>query len=149
MGRGYQPLHLVILAPICSLMPQLPWSMARVTPLMAHCQNQHICRSKGLRGSPDFPPLMVWLIWVLLFCSMNGCMNQKLRANQITWLIKLNKEGHIDSTVSVTNVLMFVIIAQCIRLIAVNKTIKQGGEWDKNLNHFTFSSSIYSDTVWN
>ncbi len=28
--------------------------MARVTPLMAHCQNQHICRSKGLRGSPDF-----------------------------------------------------------------------------------------------
>lgn len=49
VGRGYLPLHLVILAPIFCLMPQLPWSMAWVTPLMAQCQNQHICRSRGVR----------------------------------------------------------------------------------------------------
>lgn len=48
--RGYLPLHLVILAPICCLMPQLPWSMARVTSLMAQCQNQHICRSTEVGG---------------------------------------------------------------------------------------------------
>ncbi len=143
MGRGYLPLHLVILAPICSLMPQLPWSMARVTPLMAHCQNQHICRSKGLRGSPDFA-LIDGLIdlGTTFFCSMKGKMNQKLRTNQTTLLIKLNEEWHEDSPASFTNAIMSAMTAKCVRPIGVNVTIKQRGAGDTNLNHSTFPSTF-------